>query len=43
MHAPAAGIVTTEVITGKKPTVDIAPLSPERFARGEVATETNVI
>ena len=43
MHAPAAGIVTSEIIAGQKPTIDITPLSPGRFTRGEVVTETNVI
>jgi len=43
MHAPAAGIVTTEILTGKKPSIDIAELSPDRFAGGMIAEETNVI
>ncbi|HWR83497.1 MAG TPA: FAD-dependent oxidoreductase, partial [Candidatus Deferrimicrobium sp.] len=43
MHAPAAGLVTAEVLTGKKPSVDITPLSPQRFAAGVIVEETNVI
>ncbi len=43
MHAPAAGLVASEVITGKKPSVEISALSPERFSRGVLTEETNVI
>lgn len=43
MHAPAAGIVAAELATGKETSIDIADLSPERFARGELVEETNVI
>jgi len=43
MHAPGAGLVTAEILTGRKPTVDIEKLSPTRFARGSVVEETNVI
>jgi len=43
MHAPAAGQLTAEVLTGKEPSVDISGLSPERFAKGELIEETNVI
>ena len=43
MHAPAAGIVTAEILTGKKPCIDISDMSPDRFAAGAVAEETNVI
>jgi sarcosine oxidase, subunit beta len=43
MHAPAAGIVTTEMVTGKKPSIDISELSPERFAKGGVVEEVHVI
>lgn len=43
MHAPAAGIVVTELITGKEPQIDISDLSPSRFAKGELVEETNVI
>ncbi len=43
MHAPAAGIVTAEILTGKNPSIDISPLLPRRFAKGSVHEETNVI
>ncbi len=43
MHAPAAGLVAAEMITGKETTIDISPLAPGRFAKGEVTVETNVI
>jgi sarcosine oxidase subunit beta len=43
MHAPGAGLVTAEVITGKAPSIDIEPLSPVRFRKGELIEETNVI
>ncbi|MEW6050150.1 MAG: FAD-binding oxidoreductase [Candidatus Zixiibacteriota bacterium] len=43
MHAPAAGIVTAEMATGKETTIDISTLSPERFAKGVIVEETNVI
>ena len=43
MHSPAAGSVTSEIITGKAPSIDISSLSPERFAAGIEAKETNVI
>ncbi len=43
MHAPAAGIVTAEILSGEKPSIDITPLRPERFAAGPVLHENNVI
>jgi len=43
MHAPAAGVVAGEVITGKEASIDITPFSPERFAEGALVEETNVI
>jgi sarcosine oxidase subunit beta len=43
MHAPAAGMVSTQIIMGQKPEIDISDLSPERFAKGELQHETNVI
>ncbi len=43
MHAPAAGLITTEIVMGKDPSIDISPLSPERFAKGATVAETNVI
>jgi sarcosine oxidase subunit beta len=43
MHAPAAGVVTAEIVAGLKPTIDISSLGPERFAHGLAHHETNVI
>ena len=43
MHAPAAGILTSEILTGKKLSIDISSLSPGRFAKGSVIAESNVI
>ncbi|MEA2031459.1 MAG: FAD-binding oxidoreductase [candidate division Zixibacteria bacterium] len=43
MQAPAAGLVTSEVLTGKIPSVDISALAPDRFAVGTSMNETNVI
>lgn len=43
MHSPAAGQITAEIISGKKPALDISSLSPERFAKGRLVPETNVI
>ncbi len=43
MHAPAAGLITTEILMGKNPSIDISPLSPERFVKGATVSETNVI
>jgi sarcosine oxidase subunit beta len=43
MHAPAAGVIASQIITGKKPQIDISSLSPERFTSGALVEETNVI
>lgn len=43
MHAPAAGRISCEIITGRKPSLDISALSPARFGKGMVVEETNVI
>jgi len=43
MHAPAAGQITTEILTDRELSIDISSLSPSRFAKGVVAEETNVI
>ena len=43
MHAPAAGMVAAQLITGQTPAVDITDLSPVRFTKGELQVETNVI
>ena len=43
MHAPAAGLVSSQILTGQEPEIDISNLSPERFTKGELQAETNVI
>jgi glycine/D-amino acid oxidase-like deaminating enzyme len=43
MHAPAAGLVTAEILSGKEPSIDISSYAPERFAKGELVIESNVI
>ena len=43
MHAPAAGLVCSQILTDQKPAVDISDLSPDRFNKGEIQTETNVM
>jgi len=43
MQAPAAGLVTAEILTDKMPSVDISSLTPERFAIGALIDEKNVI
>ena len=34
MHAPAVGLITAEILSGKTASVDISSLAPERFASG---------
>ena len=43
MHAPAAGVVTAEMVSGRKLSIDISDLSPERFVKGVVVEESQVI
>ncbi|UCD64079.1 MAG: FAD-binding oxidoreductase [Candidatus Zixiibacteriota bacterium] len=43
MQAPGAGLVTAEILTGKKPSIDIANFSPDRFTSDALVKETNVI
>lgn len=43
MHAPAAGILMSELICGEKTSLDISPLSAERFAAAPQAGEDTVI
>ncbi len=43
MHAPAAGLICSQILTDQKPEVDISDFDPDRFAKGELQTETNVI
>jgi glycine/D-amino acid oxidase-like deaminating enzyme len=35
MHAPALGQLLAELMSEGRPSLDIAPLRPERFAEGE--------
>jgi sarcosine oxidase subunit beta len=43
MHAPAAGEAIAELIVDGKTTLDISALSFDRFARGDLIREHNVI
>ncbi len=43
MHAPAAGMVIADIISGATPRFDITDFSPERFAKGALIHETNII
>lgn len=42
MHAPGAGILAAEVISGQKPSLDISRLDPGRFIGGTVEYEDEV-
>ena len=43
-HGPVVGKLLAEVaVAGRATTIDIAPLRPERFARGELILESHVI
>lgn len=39
MHSPAVGRIIAELILGKDPFLDIAPLSPERFKKFSCQSE----
>ncbi len=43
MHAPAAGLVAAQMITGGETCVDVSALAPDRFKKGNITEETNVI
>jgi sarcosine oxidase subunit beta len=43
MHAPGAGIIAAEMITGKGPSIDVSRLALSRFVTGKVEEEANVI
>lgn len=43
MHAPAVGIVMSELIMGEPLSIDIAALSPHRFAKTSLVEENTVI
>ena len=42
-HAPIVGTVIAELVTGIPPTVDVSALRLERFARGELISESHVV
>jgi sarcosine oxidase subunit beta len=39
MHGPIAGRLMAELILGGKPSIDISPFAPDRFARGAAIPE----
>ncbi|HXG76809.1 MAG TPA: FAD-binding oxidoreductase [Gaiellaceae bacterium] len=43
LQGPAVGEVVRDLVLGREPFVDVAPLAAERFARGEARPERNVI
>ena len=43
MQAPAIGEIVRDLVLGREPFVDVAPLSVERFARSAPRPEHNVI
>ena len=43
MQAPAAALLVAQVLLDKKSEIDITPFALERFARGALVTEKNVI
>ena len=43
MQAPAAALLVTQLLLDKTTEIDIAPFALERFARGALVTERNVI
>ncbi len=43
MHAPAVGIVISELIAGETPSIDISPLSLERFLKEAPATTEHTV
>lgn len=42
-HAPAAGRILADLITGRDPHFDVAPFAADRFARQAVEGEANVV
>jgi glycine/D-amino acid oxidase-like deaminating enzyme len=43
-HAPAVGqLIAEEILDGRCLTLDLSPLSIERFAKGATAIERNVV
>jgi sarcosine oxidase, subunit beta len=42
-HSPAAGRILADLITGRNPTLDVAPFAPDRFAAARIGGELNVV
>lgn len=42
-HAPIAGKILSELVTGAPPSIDVAALCLERFARGDLIGESHVV
>ena len=43
LQGPAVGEIVRDLVLGREPFVDVAPLSAERFARAATRPEHNVI
>lgn len=43
MHAPAAGLICSQILTDQQPEIEISDFSPARFGQGALQTETNII
>jgi glycine/D-amino acid oxidase-like deaminating enzyme len=43
MQAPAAALLLTQLLLDKKSEIDISSFAFERFARGSLVTERNII
>ena len=42
-HAPAAGRILADVLTGRDPRFDLSPFAADRFARATRSGELNVV
>ena len=42
-HAPAAGRILADLITGRDPRFDVRPFAADRFARSTAGGEANVV
>jgi glycine/D-amino acid oxidase-like deaminating enzyme len=43
MHAPALGQLAAEMLTGRRPSIDVRSLRPERFAEGQPNPERRLL
>jgi sarcosine oxidase subunit beta len=43
LQAPAVGEIVRDLVLGREPFVDVAPLGVERFTSGRIRPEHNVI